>query len=191
MKTEPIRSAAAACLALMLILSGLRLLLPLEGYAADPQIAAYAAEIREQQADGADSQGWADSRLTPNAGQSAPDFYIMALAAEGGCDLSGYAAAMAQIVPELTAAVSATSKERCALAWLASAGTVPAGCTAVLDVNADAQGIMSRVYGLHLLNNGVSHTSNASPSTTSRTSKRPARRSKRRSRTRSTRKASR
>ena len=154
-KTKHFRHAAAACFALILMLSSLRLLLPLYAVSASaPQLAEYAAEITEAQSGGG-RQAWIDHVLTPNAGQSASDFYVMALAAQGGCDLSAYAAAMAQIVPALTAADSAASKERSGLAWIAAAGEVPAECGVLLDANAEALGIMSRVFALHLVNNGV------------------------------------
>ncbi len=132
----------------------MRLLLPYDA-SADADIAALAEEILTAQADG-DVQAWIDGALTERAGQSAPDFYITALASQGGYDLSRYAEKLSGVIPALGAAESAASKERCALAWIAASGTVPAECTALLDQNAEALGIMSRVFGLHLVNNGVS-----------------------------------
>lgn len=132
----------------------MRLLLPY-GASADADIAALADEILTAQA-GGDVQAWIDGTLTERAGQSAPDFYITALAARGGYDLSRYAEKLSGVIPALGAADSAASKERCALAWIASSGSVPAECTALLNQNAEALGIMSRVFGLHLVNNGVS-----------------------------------
>ena len=132
----------------------MRLLLPYDA-SADADIAALAEEILTAQA-GGDVQAWIDGALTERAGQSAPDFYITALASQGGYDLSRYAEKLSGVIPALGAAESAASKERCALAWIAASGTVPAECTALLDQNAEALGIMSRVFGLHLVNNGVS-----------------------------------
>lgn len=133
----------------MVFLSGMRL-----PFFALNDVQECAAEIEAAQS-GGEIQRWIDETLTPSAGESVSDFYIMALAAQGRYDLSGYADAMETIVPAMTNAVSASSKERAALAWIAAAGEVPAACTALLDANAESLGLMSRVFALHLVNNGV------------------------------------
>ena len=50
---------------------------------------------------------------------------------------------------------SATSRERMALAYIACSGQSSPECTALLDGSAEKQGIMSQIFALHLMNNGV------------------------------------
>ena len=146
---------AAGFFPLLLLLSGIRLLSVFSASAADAQIAGYAEEIVLAQSGGTDVQAWLDGVLTPNAGQSSADFYVMAIAAQGGYDLSGYGAALQAAIPANTSA-SATSKERMALALLACTQPAPAICTDLLEANAEKLGVMSRVFGLHLCSNGIS-----------------------------------
>lgn len=104
------------------------------------------------QASGADSiQAWIDGEITADAGVSS-DWYAIALSQSGEYDLSSYRAALEGFVADNEIA-SASSREKAALALIAAGSTDPYidGC---LDGAIGQQGIMSWVYGLHILNNG-------------------------------------
>jgi len=155
MMRKHLTSIAAGCLACLLIMQGsFRLLSAFSAHAADAECAGLAAEIADAQAGGGSLQNWIDDTLIPKAGQSSSDFYIMALAAQGEGDLSGYADALQPVLAGDTAS-SASSKERMALALAACSAPPPQICSAILDENAEKLGVMSRVFGLHLINNGV------------------------------------
>ncbi len=133
-------------------LSGLRLLFPVHAHAAESP-GVYADEILTAQCAGQSVQEWTDNTLTPQIGMSSPDWYAMVLSERYDVQLSGYAAAAEQEL-RYGGTTNPVSRERLALALTACAGPSPV-CTEVLDSSAEELGIMSRIFALHLLNNGV------------------------------------
>lgn len=98
-------------------------------------------------------QNFVDTSLTESVGVGG-EWYAYTLAAEGECDLSGYAAALADMLADTTVR-SATSRLKYALVLRAAGyeATDPL-VTSLIDSSVGEQGIMSLVYSLHLLNNG-------------------------------------
>lgn len=106
----------------------------------------------ELQINGADSvQEWVDGSLTENAGQSSEWFAII-LARSESCDFSRYADALGSYIRENNVA-SSTSRMKNALA-LTAAGGDTALANDITESSVGEQGIMSLIYGLHLLNLG-------------------------------------
>ncbi|MBR1422904.1 MAG: DUF4430 domain-containing protein [Ruminococcus sp.] len=96
-------------------------------------------------------QKYADSVLCEGAGTDS-EWYAMTLSQSHDTDLSGYAAALEKYVSE-NEVPSASTREKYALA-LAAAGSDSPYITEVLSNSIGEQGIMSYVFGLHILNNG-------------------------------------
>jgi len=142
----------AGCAALGLILCGVWLLLPFS-VSADTQTNAAAEQILNIQSDG-DVQEWIDHTLIAAPSKGTNDWYALGLAASGQYDLQGYAEALADTAAEHFP--SGTSGERIALTMLACTENAPEICTDILRECIGKQGIMSWIFGLHLLNNGVS-----------------------------------
>lgn len=109
--------------------------------------------ILKRNADGvseADVQSWINGALTQGAG-TASEWYVIALSQYGAYDFSAYEGALRTYLAEHTVS-SASSRQKYALALLAS-GSESDYITQVTDQTIGKQGIMSWVYGLHLLNN--------------------------------------
>lgn len=156
MNRHLIRMLTAGCCALIVILSSIRLLLPLSasGYDAE-DCAALAAEILDRESSG-DLPGWLAHSLPDKTGLSSSDWYAMT-AVQRGYDCSAYASALREYLAA-NDEPSATSRERMALALIAcdvSAAESPV-CSEILDSSAGKMGIMSWIFALHLINNGVS-----------------------------------
>lgn len=96
-------------------------------------------------------QAWIDGYLTANAGVSA-EWYILALSQYAEYDLSSYGAALLSYLGDSTVH-SASSGLKYALC-LSAAGGDDAYITSLLDSSVGEQGLMSWIFGLHLLNNG-------------------------------------
>lgn len=96
-------------------------------------------------------QDWISGEIASGAGASS-DWYAMALSQDGDYDFSGYRAALESAVAAGGSA-SATTREKNALALCACGSTDPyiENC---LDSSIGQQGVMSWIYGLHVLNNG-------------------------------------
>ena len=112
----------------------------------------------ELQASGAaDIQDWIDASLTENAGKSS-EWFAIALAQDDteNADLTGYRNALEKYIAE-TDVRSATSRMKNALALLAVSGSRQLADEAA-ESSVGEQGVMSLIYGLHLLNNGCSCT---------------------------------
>ena len=153
MRNNRLRTLAAGCFALILILSSVRLLLPV--CAADT-VRDAAQEILDAQRGGQSLQAWLDGELSDDAGNGAAEWYVMALHAAGErLDYSGYRRALEQKL-DAGGTFSATAKQRCALALIAaSGGEIPARCETLLRESLGNQGLMSQVFGLHLIKQGV------------------------------------
>lgn len=98
-----------------------------------------------------DIDGWIDGSLTDGAGVMS-DWYIIALGQYGQYDMSSYRQALMGYISENNVH-SAVTREKYALA-LCAAGSDSECIYDVLGNLTNDSGIMSRIYGLHLLNNG-------------------------------------
>ncbi len=97
-------------------------------------------------------QDWINSDITSNAGVSS-EFYVIALKQSGQAyDFSSYADSLESYV-SADKYSGAVAKEKYALSLLA-AGRNTAYVNEVMNSSIGAQGIMSYIYGLHLLNTG-------------------------------------
>lgn len=149
------RRITAGGFAWALTLCSLRLLFTGGSAAAyDDRIPGYASEIVTAQCEGQDVQNWVSGTLTQRIGMSSADWYVISLAGLGGYDLSAYGAAV-QGYLSANAVPSATSRERLALAMLACDGAFAGDCAPLLDSSVGQLGIMSEIFGLHLINNGI------------------------------------
>lgn len=101
-------------------------------------------------------QEWIDGSLTAGAG-TVSEWYIITLSQSGYTDLSSYREALTEYLDGRNVA-SASSREKYALA-LCAAGSGSRYISDILDDSIGQQGIMSLVYGLHILNNGYSCSS--------------------------------
>ncbi len=125
--------------------------------------AAHAQEVADgivffEKGEAADVQGWIDTSLAAKAGVGA-EWYILCLAQSGDYDFSAYEQALLSYLDQNTVP-SATTRQKLALC-LAAIGSTDGYILSVTDSTVGALGIMSYVYGLHLLNNGyrdASHT---------------------------------
>ncbi|WP_405343090.1 DUF4430 domain-containing protein [Ruminococcus sp.] len=97
------------------------------------------------------AQDFIDGTLTDNAGTMS-EFYILALSQSGDHDFSRYENALLSYLDDHSVA-SATSREKYALA-LAAVGSTDRYITDTADEAIGGMGMMSLVFGLHLLNNG-------------------------------------
>ncbi len=148
------RMLAAGCCALIVFVSSIRLFLPLRASAYDAACETLAGEILDRET-GGDLQNWLDNVLPGRVGQSSADWYAMA-AVQHGYDLSAYGTALHSYLNELDEP-SATSRERLALTLTAcdASAAQETICTDILDGSAGKMGIMSWIFALHLMNNGV------------------------------------
>lgn len=96
-------------------------------------------------------QDFIDGELTETAGRGA-EWYVLALAQYTECDFSSYEKALLSYL-ENNRVSSASSRLKYALC-LAAVGSTDAYVEATLNSSIGKQGIMSWVFGLHLLNNG-------------------------------------
>lgn len=97
-----------------------------------------------------DIQKWIDGYLTENAGLGA-EWYAIALSQSGNYDFSSYEKALINYLEE-NRVTSASSRLKYALC-LAAVGSKSGYITSALDESVGEQGLMSYVFGLHLLNN--------------------------------------
>lgn len=100
-------------------------------------------------------QNWIDGSLTKNAGTTS-EWYIITLAQNGDYDFSSYESALIKYLSKNTV-YSATSRQKYALVLIAI-GCPDEYISSVLEETIGKQGIMSWIYGLHLLNNGYTST---------------------------------
>lgn len=100
-------------------------------------------------------QGWINGMLTQNAGSSS-EWYTIALSQYGDYDFSSYQKALLNYLDNNEIG-SASSRQKYALALIAC-GSTDTYIYSVLNNSIGKQGVMSWIFGLHLLNNG--YTSN-------------------------------
>ncbi len=99
-----------------------------------------------------DIQGWIDTGLCETAGESS-EWYILALSRYGNFDFSSYEKSLVSYLDK-NEVNSASSRQKFALTLLAI-GSENSYIDSVLDSSVGEQGLMSLVFGLHLMNNGV------------------------------------
>lgn len=109
------------------------------------------AAYREASCGASSIQGWIDTGLTASAGTTA-EFNIIALSQSGSYDFALYEQALLAYL-DGHEVYSATTREKYALALLAC-GSDSDYIQRVCDSDIGGQGLMSLVFGLHLLNNG-------------------------------------
>nr|WP_316615125.1 DUF4430 domain-containing protein [uncultured Ruminococcus sp.] len=97
------------------------------------------------------AQAFIDGYLSDNAGTMS-EFYVLALSQSGDYDFSRYENALLSYLDDHSVA-SATSREKYALA-LAAVGSTDRYIADTADEAIGGMGMMSLVFGLHLLNNG-------------------------------------
>ena len=94
---------------------------------------------------------WLNGDIAEGAG-TVSDWYALTLSQYGYTDLSAYESALLGYL-DSNNVTSATSREKYALA-LCAAGSDNSYITDILDSSIGGQGMMSWIYGLHVLNNG-------------------------------------
>lgn len=94
-------------------------------------------------------QEWIDGKLTENAGKSS-EWYVMSLSKTGNYDFTRYISALEQYISE-NEIKSATSRMKLALALISAGGDIKKA-DEIAENSIGEQGIMSLIYGLHMLN---------------------------------------
>lgn len=96
-------------------------------------------------------QDWINGSLADGAGETS-EWYVLSLSQNYQADFSSYEKALSSYLVSDNGS-SATSKEKYALA-LSAAGSCNSYIEDILNDSIGQQGIMSYIYGLHVLNNG-------------------------------------
>lgn len=105
---------------------------------------------------GSDSvQDWIDGSLTENAGK-ASEWYIFSLSRYGNYDFSSYQKALSDYISSDSRLTASTALKYALV--LASTGSTDEFINEHTDDATGKQGVMSWIYGLHLLNNGYGNT---------------------------------
>lgn len=99
----------------------------------------------------ADVQAWIDGELAQNAGAGS-EWYVFALSRMGEYDFSAYRERLLRYI-EGAGVLSASTRQKYALVLICTGSDDPFIQT-VVDDSIGQQGLMSWVYGLHLLHNG-------------------------------------
>lgn len=107
--------------------------------------------LKLQETSAASVQEWIDGGITEDAGQGS-EWYVMALSQYGDYDFSGYEAALVKYLSEKEVG-SASSRLKYALTLIA-VGSSDSYISRALNNSIGEQGIMSLIFGMHLLNNG-------------------------------------
>lgn len=94
---------------------------------------------------------WLSGAIADSAGKTS-DWYALALSQDGHSDLSAYERSLTDYLANNNIS-SAASREKYALA-LCAAGSTNSYISDILDTSIGEQGMMSWIYGLHILNNG-------------------------------------
>ena len=101
-----------------------------------------------------DIQDWIYGPLTSNAGESS-EWFVLTLSQSGSYDFSTYEAALVEYLSHENIQ-SASSREKYALALIAS-GSTNRYITQAIENSTGQQGIMSYIYGEHILNLSLIH----------------------------------
>lgn len=101
-------------------------------------------------------QNWISGSLTANAGVSS-EWYILALSQSGSYDFSAYQTALKTYLNNNKVS-SASSRQKYALVFIAI-GSTDTYISDVMEDSIGKQGVMSWIFGLHLLNNGYTSSS--------------------------------
>ncbi len=96
-------------------------------------------------------QQWINDSLTKNAGVSS-EWFVIGLSQNGSFDFSAYQRALLSYLAKNQVS-SASSRQKYALALIAT-GSTDSYIYETLQNSSGQQGVMSWIYGLHLLNNG-------------------------------------
>lgn len=108
-----------------------------------------------KQTGNASLQDWADGSLSEGAGSSS-EWYAIALSQyDASVNLSAYGGSLKKFLSE-NSTTSAVTREKYALALLAAGQREDVFLITGLSDAIGSQGLMSWIYGLHLLNNGIS-----------------------------------
>lgn len=99
-------------------------------------------------------QAWIDGYLTENAGLGA-EWYAIALSRQGNYDFKSYTKALNGFLSE-NEVNSASSRLKMALVLIATGDRSSPHIKKLTDGSVGEQGIMSLVFGLHIINNGYS-----------------------------------
>lgn len=108
-------------------------------------------DFKLSQTDSDSVQEWIDGALTENAGKSS-EWYIFSLSRYGDYDFSAYNEALSDYISSDNR-ITASSALKYALV-MASTGSTDGFVSETADSATGKQGVMSWIYGLHLLNNG-------------------------------------
>ena len=107
--------------------------------------------FKEAQCGAYSAQDWLDTGLCADAGITA-EYYAITLSQSGYYDMSAYGSALLGYL-ESHSVYSATTREKYALALIAC-GSTDSYIRQVCDNDIGGLGLMSLIFGLHLLNNG-------------------------------------
>lgn len=130
-------------------------LAPFSAYAQEISVNA-CDEILHYAAQGVELQEWLDETIAPNAG-STMDYYVLLLNRFfDDLDFSSYVQSATALL-EKGAISNPVTRQKCALAVI-SCGALNAVPATLADETIGKLGVMSYVYGLHLLNNGLAST---------------------------------
>lgn len=99
-----------------------------------------------------DTEQWINGALTQSAGVDA-EWYVIGLSRIGDYDFSNYSLSLSEYLSENDVG-SASSRQKYALALIAADNGDSPYIGQVLEDSIGEQGIMSLVFGLHILNNG-------------------------------------
>lgn len=118
---------------------------------------------KTDKAGASDVQQWINGELTQNAGVSS-EWYIITLSQNGSYDFSSYRSALESYLAGNTIK-SASSRQKYALALIAS-GSKSEYISSVMEDSIGQQGVMSWIFGLHLLSNGYTSSKYTTDSVT-------------------------
>lgn len=146
MKTSMLKRILAAAVALLIVL------LPLQAFAAE-DLAGIIADTYRHACGDAGLQEWLDGEITENAGASTDSLVILLNRCDLKLDSSNYVRAAAEMLRE-NAISNPVTRMQCALALLScgAGDQIPA---TLAQESIGKLGVMSYVYGLHLINNGL------------------------------------
>ena len=148
--------ALAICLLCLISFSSLGLSASADNPAAERAQTVADGILAFEQGEAASVQEWINSSLAAKAGVGA-EWYILCLAQSGDYDFTAYEQSLRSYLDQNTVP-SASTRQKLALC-LAATGSTDSYILSVADSTIGSLGLMSYVYGLHLLDNGYESTS--------------------------------